>query len=680
MKTTTRFHLRWLGTTALCVRPALMLLTACVGTSCFAQDQPTTVAVQLDQKTKRISPDLFGIFFEDLSHASDGGLYAELIQNRSFEFQATEQPTWNPLTCWELTKRGGGQGSISVEVAEPIHPNNPHYVVLEVAQPGSGVGLMNPGFDGIPVQAGESYNVSVFARQIYLGPRWGGTYKGETPPLTARLESKDGESLGEVSLKSPGWEWSHLTGTITAGRTDQDARFVLLESGRGGVALDMISLFPENTFRNRPNGLRADLAQVIADLKPRFMRFPGGCLVHGDGLGNIYRWKDTIGPVEQRKGQPNIWGYHQSVGLGFFEYFQFCEDIGASPLPVVAAGVCCQNSNHTGEHGQRGLPLDQMPDYVQDVLDLIEYANGPAESTWGAKRAAAGHPAPFHLKYLGVGNEDSITPVFKERFRMIYEALKKAHPEITVIGTVGPRPDGEDYEDGWRFATELQVPMVDEHYYKPPQWFWENLNRYDTFDRSKSKVYVGEYAAHDDRRRSTLRSAIAEAAYLTSLERNGDVVSMASYAPLLAKRGRENWNPDLIHFSNTKVVPTVNYYVQQLFSLNSGDVYVTTEIRDPASVKDFAVSTVRDSQTGDLILKLVNGGKAARPLAIKFSGERNIEAGATKTVLTSPDPMAVNDFSHPRTVLPETSTITVGPSFDYDAPPCSLTVIRMKAR
>ena len=351
-------------------------------------------------------------------------------------------------------------------------------------------------------------------------------------------------------------------------------------TGPGKVALDMVSLFPEKTFHNRPNGLRADLAQVIADLEPKFMRFPGGCLVHGDGLDNIYHWKETIGPVEQRKPQPNIWRYHQSKGLGYFEYFQFCEDIGAKPLPVVAAGVCCQNSNFLVTHkygiGQLGLPMDQMPAYVQDVLDLIEFANGPVTSTWGAKRAAAGHPKPFGLQYLGIGNEDKITPVFRERFEMIYKAVKAKHPEITVIGTVGPNPDGDDYDKGWKIADELHLPMVDEHCYKSPQWFWENLQRYDAYDRSRSKVYLGEWASFDDKRRSTLRSAISEAAYLTALERNADVVRFASYAPLLAKRDHTDWTPDLIYFTNTEVFPTINYHVQQLFSVNSGDFYFPT--------------------------------------------------------------------------------------------------------
>jgi alpha-N-arabinofuranosidase len=319
-----------------------------------------------------------------------------------------------------------------------------------------------------------------------------------------------------------------------------------------------------------------------------------------------------------------------------------------------------------------------MPAYIQEVLDLIEYANGPATSTWGAKRAAAGHPEPFHLEYLGVGNEDHITPVFKERFEMIYEAVEAKHPEIIVIGTAGPNSDGEDYDDGWKIVNELRVPMVDEHYYKPSQWFWDNLQRYDTYDRSKSKVYLGEWAAHEEDRRNTLRSSIAEAAYLTSLERNGDIITFASYAPLLAKRGHTHWSPDLIYFTNTEVFPTINYHVQQLFSLNSGDTYLTTAINDPANTGDFAVSSVRESKTGDLILKLVNGSAAARPLSIELTDVKNLPASAERTVLAGNDPMAVNDSANPSVVLPQTSSISIEPTFTYEAPENSLTVIRIR--
>ena len=632
--------------------------------------QPTTVTVQASTAGKAISPDLVGIFFEDLSHAADGGLYAELVQNRDFEYSAADNPDWNALTSWQITLLDGARGSLGAESGKPLHPHSPHYAVLTIESPGGQVGLRNDGFDGIAVTAGESYAISLFARRV----------SGVPKPIMVRLESKTGDLLGQAELPVPTGSWAKYTARIAVNATDPEARLLVASSGFGRLALDHISLFPTKTFRDRPNGLRADLAQVIADLKPKFMRFPGGCLVHGDGLDNIYHWKDTIGPVEQRKGQRNIWKYHQTVGLGYVEYFQFCEDIGAKPIPIVAAGVSCQNTDarFTRKYGigQECLPMDQMPSYIQDVLDLIEFANGPATSTWGAKRAAAGHPEPFHLQFLGVGNEDKITPGFRERFGMIYNALKAKHPEITVIGTVGPNPEGDDYVNGWKIADELRLPMVDEHGYKPPQWFWENVRRFDGYDRKKSKVYLGEWAAFDDKRRSTLRAAIAEAAYLTGLERNGDVVSFASYAPLLAKRNHTHWNPNLIYFTNTGVFPTIGYHVQQMFSVNNGDTYLPTNVSDPAPA-DFAASCVKDSATGTLILKLVNGSNAPRPVHVDLAGAKALPATAEFTVLAGPDPMAVNDFGSPRTVVPRVARLPVAASFDHDLPANSLTVIRI---
>ena len=601
------------------------------------------------------------------------------MQNRSFEYQATEQSTWNNLTTWELTQRGAGKGKVAIEAAFPLHANNPHYAVIEVNQPGDGVGLINPGFDGIPIQAGSIYDVSFFAQQLYVGGRWDRVKKTGVLPLVIRLENKEGAVLGETSFEISAAEWKRYSATITATQTDPAARFVVLVTAQGGIGLDEVSLFPRKTFHDRRNGLRADLAQVIADLKPKFMRFPGGCLVHGNGLGNMYRWKDTIGPIEQRRQQANLWGYHQTVGLGYFEYFQFCEDIGAKPLPVLPAAVSCQNSGHMGGTGQAGLPLDAMPAYIQDVLDLIEWANGPATSKWGSKRAAAGHPEPFHLQYVGIGNEDNITPVFKERFQMIYAAVKAKHPEITVIGTVGPSPDGEDFDKGWKIADELGVPMVDEHYYEKPDWFWSNLQRYDSYDRTKTKVYLGEWAAHDGgaKRRNTLRSAIAEAAYLTSLERNADIAPLASYAPLLGRRGHTQWNPNLIYFSGTEVFPTISYLVQKLFSVNNGDTYLPTSVNSAAKSSDFSASAVRDSKTGDLILKFVNGAATTKSLQIELKGAKNVSPNATKIVLTGSDADVVNEDGKTPAVAPQTSTFTISPTFEYEAPANSLTVIRI---
>ena len=562
----------------------IALLSLLAATPLPAQAPPAVLTVDLDQPGKAISPDLMGVFFEDINYAADGGLYAEMIQNRSFEYSALDNGEWTAMTSWSRAARGGAGGNLRITSAAPIHPNNPQYLVIETFTPGEGFGIANTGFDGIAVQAGETYDFSVFAKQLFTGARWGGGRLDHPGRLRVRLEREDGSALAEQEISVAGREWQRLQVALTPSAGEENARLCLLSLEVGGVAVDMVSLFPRKTFRNRPNGLRPDLAEAIAELRPKFIRFPGGCLVHGDGLGNMYRWQDTVGPVEQRRGQPNLWGYHQSVGLGYFEYFQFCEDIGAKPLPVVAAGVCCQNADHQGGTGQRGLPLEEMPAYIQEILDLIEWANGPADSKWGAIRAAAGRREPFGLQYLGIGNEDHITPVFRERFRMIHDAIRARHPEIILIGTSGPAPAGEDFENGWAFARELQLPLVDEHYYCPPTWFWENLRRYDAYDRSGPHVYVGEYAAHDEGRRTTLRSALAEAAWLTSLERNGDVVRFASFAPLLARIGRTQWNPNMIYFTNTTVVRTANHHVQALFGQNMGDRYLSSTYEDPNQV------------------------------------------------------------------------------------------------
>ncbi len=623
---------------------------------------------------KKISTDLFGIFFEDISYAADGGLYAELVQNRSFEYSATDKKDWHSMTAWEYLTKGYGYGNISVETGSPLNVNNPHYAVLTIEDAGQeGIGLINSGFDGMVVKAGEQYNFSLFAKQLSIQPI----------PLSIQLRNKKGNLIAETVLTVNSSEWKQYSATISPKENYDTAVLAVVAKAKGKIAMDMISLFPQKTFKGHQNGLRADLASAVAALHPKFMRFPGGCLVHGDGLGNMYRWKNTIGPVEQRVEQKNIWTYHQTAGLGYFEYFQFCEDIGAKPLPVVPAAVSCQNSGGTwriGGTGQKGLPLNDMQEYIQEILDLIEYANGPVTSTWGAKRAAAGHPAPFHLEYVGIGNEDKITTAFKERFQLIYTAVKAKHPEITIIGTVGPAPDGEDFNLGWQLANELHIPVVDEHYYQSPEWFIKNQFRYDGYDRKKSKVYLGEYAS----RGNALFNALAEAAYMTSLERNGDVVQMASYAPLLASQSHTSWNPNLIYFTNTAIVPTANYYVQQLFSNNMGDLYYNNVIafnKDAAGLKDstLAASCVSDSKSGDIIVKIVNAGAAGANAMLNLSGTGKYLPVASLQLLSG-DPKAKNTLQQPDQIIPVTSSLVVKNKMSYTVPAYSLTVIRIKTR
>lgn len=613
---------------------------------------------------KSISDKLIGIFFEDINYGADGGLYAELIQNRDFEYSLNDRQEWNSTYAWTLK----GEGTrMAVETAEPLHANNPHYVVLDTKTPGAS--LINSGFDGIVVRKGEKYDFSVFART-----------PGKSGKIRVSLQDGKGNELASEVVTVASRNWKKQTAVLIPQADADDAVLVLSPQKQGKYVLDMISLFPQHTFKGRKNGLRADLAQTLADLHPRFVRFPGGCVAHGNGIDNIYRWKNSIGPLETRKPMRNLWGYHQTMGLGYYEYFQFCEDIGAEPLPVLAAGVPCQNSAcipgkllSGGQQG--GIPMEEMDEYVQDILDLIAYANGdPKQNKWAKMRAEAGHPKPFNLKYIGIGNEDLITDVFEERFTMIYKAIKAQHPEITVIGTVGPFYEGTDYEEGWELATRLNVPMVDEHYYNTPGWFINNQDYYDRYDRSKSKVYLGEYAAHLPGRPNNIETALAEALYLTAVERNGDVVSMTSYAPLLAKEGHTQWNPDLIYFNNKDVKPTVGYYTQQLFGQNSGDTYIPTERKIDNTRMDvqkrIASSVIRDSRTGDLIVKLVNLLPVSVKTAVEFPGLAN--SSAVLHVLSGKP-----SDQH---VKPQESTITVSEKFDYEMPAYSLSVIRIPSQ
>ena len=635
----------------------------------FAGLKPIKATVTAQpEETKEISDLLMGIFFEDINYSADGGLYAELIQNRDFEYDPSDREgdkNWNSTHSWKLE---GENATFTISTSDPIHPNNPHYAVLKTNQPGAA--LTNTGFDGIALKAGEKYDFSLFAR-IPEGSKSG--------KLLVRLVDADGTVQGETTVTVSSRSWKTYKAVLTA-KTSADTRLELRPQSAGEIELDMISLFPQNTFKGRKNGLRPDLAQTLADMHPRFVRFPGGCVAHGDGLKNIYQWKNTIGPLEARKPARNLWGYHQSMGLGYYEYFQFCEDIGAEPLPVLAAGVPCQNSACHGDlrGGQQGgIPMSEMGAYIQDILDLIEWANGDARKTkWGKIRAESGHPKPFNLKYIGIGNEDLITDVFEERFTMIYLAIKEKYPEMIVVGTVGPFNEGTDYVEGWKLADKLGVPMVDEHYYQSPGWFLHNQDFYDKYDRSKkTKVYLGEYATHISGRRANMETALTEALYLAALERNGDVVHMTSYAPLLAKDGRTQWNPDLIYFNNREVRPTTGYYVQKLYGQNAGDHYIPSQVnldnQDSRVKLRVGSSIVRDSKTGDVIVKLVNLLPVSIETDVRLPGMDGIQSSATRTVLAG---------APEATPLPVTDTIEAGTSFKQELPAYSFTVIRLKTQ
>lgn len=621
---------------------------------------------------KAISRDLMGIFFEDISYAADGGLYAELIQNRDFEYTEADHRGWNSKTAWKLE----GEGTTwTINSANPIHANNANYSSLLTSS--IGAKLINEGWDGIALNKGDKYNLSLFARG-----------KG-----TIRISLADGGNVLATTTVKASAEWKQIKATLIPSATATNAKLVIEPLQTGNIDVDFISLFPQKTFRGRTNGLRNDLAQVIADLHPRFVRFPGGCATHGQGIDNIYHWQATIGELWERQPDMNIWNYHQTRGLGFYEYFLFCEDIGAEPLPVLAAGVPCQNSWKGGAGQQGGIPFESelngkpspytyngkpltMESYLQELLDLIEWANGDPKTSELAKlRAKAGHPKPFNMKYLGIGNEDLISDVFLKRYNFLIEGVKKAHPEITVIGTVGPFWEGSDYEYGWKEAKAKNIEIVDEHYYNPIGWYFHHRDYYDNYDRQGTKVYLGEWASKGN----NVVNALVEAAYLTNVERNADVVVMSSYAPLLAKEGHTNWNPDLIYFNNTEIHPTANYYVQRAFGQNAGSRYVYSDLNVNGSndvTQRLDKSVVIDEVTGDIIIKVVSLLPKQSSLTVNIPAEA-LEGHSTTAELTvlskadKPDSQRNWDTN-------ETRTISVAPSFSVDIPQYSLSVIRIK--
>lgn len=639
----------------------------------FAGMSGLTANISLDERKApyRISDKLIGIFFEDISYAADGGLYAELIQNRDFEYDYSEnhKKGWGSSYSWNLSDAAGNRLKMNFSTDNPLHENNPHY--LAVSSSARQQRLENTGFDGISVKKGETYDFSMFVR---LGN------PEDSRKFIVSIITPDGKSVASAKVAAKGSEWQKSAVMLKAKQSVSEARLVLEIPADTRCDIDMVSLFPSNTFNNRKNGLRKDLAQVLADLKPRFVRFPGGCVAHGDGIDNIYDWKGSIGPLESRKPLRNIWNYHQSRGLGYHEYFLFCEDLNAEPLPVLAAGVPCQNSgrSHSGSDSeitslgqQCGIPMDRMDDYVQDILDLIEYANGPVDSEWGAKRAEAGHPEPFNLKYIGIGNEDMITEVFEERFKYIHDRLKEKHPEIVVIGTVGPFFEGSDYTEGWKFARKENVAMVDEHYYVAPGWYLNNRGYYDSYDRNGPKVYLGEYASHTPDRKNTLEAALSIALYLTDVERNGDVVEMTSYAPLLAKEGHENWRPDMVFFDNDSIRLTPDYHVQKMYGNNAGTRYVPAPLKvnttDRNVVNRIGMSTVLDETTGEYVIKLAN----LLPVTVTGNvdlSKLGIEGGKSKGLRLTGAPADTK-------LTPEEVTVEF-PAVSL--PPYSFTVVRVK--
>ena len=652
-------------------------------------------AIKAPAGGKVISDELIGIFFEDISSSADGGLYAELVQNGSFEYNLSERDGWGAGTAWQTVRPGHSLGYTEVRMDNPIHPNNPTYMRLNIERTKEyydytgwkGFGLQNNGFDGISVKAGAKYDFSVFLRNV----------KGEAKQVRIALVQpqgwgKDPKLLAEATITADAANWKKYEAQLTATETVQNAALQVLVLQTGTIDVDMISLMPEDTYKG--HGLRKDLAEALAALHPKFMRFPGGCVVHGggDGFWDTYRWKTTIGPKEQRRGLKNTWGYHQSMGLGYFEYFQFCEDLNMEPLPILPCGVSCQGTNGgwgMKEQAQDVVPMSEMDEWVQEAIDLIEWANGdPATNKWAKMRAEAGHPQPFNLKYLGLGNEERISPEFCERFRYIYKKVTEKYPQIVIVGTAGPgsHPGNPDLENGWKLADELGMPIIDEHYYEPNQYFLSS-RQYNYYPRDrKTKVYLGEYASKDKK----LIDALAEGLYLLNVERNGDIVCMTSYAPLFARKNATNWNPDLIYFDNERPFLTCSYYIQQMFGQSAGQYYygdcVTIENPDVAprwkglpegqeSGYLQGQSVVLNVKTRQLFVKLCNAGDQAKKATINLSRFKGVKK-AVKTTLTG-QPDAENNYDQ-QPITPKTETISLKSKTTMELAPYSFVMLQIQ--
>jgi alpha-L-arabinofuranosidase len=505
---------------------------------------PATLTVAVDKPGHAISAMLYGIFFEDINCSADGGIYAEMVRNRNFE--DSDKPEW-----WEAVGDGPVNFELAVDSAQPVSPKNTHSLRVAIGKPGNGrASVANNGFWGMAVTKGQTYELSLFARG-------GEDFNG---PLTVSLEGSGDTVYAQKIIRSLTPDWKQYRLSLNSNATDPKARLVISASQPGTFWLDMVSLFPKRTWKNRPNGLRPDLAEMLAGLKPSFVRFPGGCWVEGDTIGLAYRWKQTIGEPSERRTQYNIWQYYATHGVGYHEYLQMCEDLGAEPLFVINCGM-----SH-----KEVVPLDKMGEFVQDALDAIEYANGPVSSTWGAVRARNGHRAPFNLKYMEIGNENG-GAAYHERYALFYDAIRAKYPQMHLVA------------DEWSgMPKNRPIEIVDEHYYSTPEFFIANAGKYDSYDRAGRKVYVGEYAVTQGCGQGNLRAAIGEAAFMTGMERNSDVVLMASYAPLFANVHYKKWNPDLIDFDSSRVYGIPSYYVQQMFSGNRGDVVLPVTVTAPA--------------------------------------------------------------------------------------------------
>lgn len=653
----------------------LCFIAAILPSFLSAQSQTDPLYVDVSQSVAEVQPTMYGIFFEDINFAADGGLYAELVKNRSFEF------TLNPSMGWQqpnTNRHSLNKNSGMLNIMKYKEQNTNHNFARVTVKNADGYQLINEGYRGMGIKKDNQYNLYVnMAKQ-----------SGDIQKVIFQLIDESDNVIGETSIMPKGDGWRHYKAQMMASETVQKAKLKITFAGTGVIDLDMVSLFPEDTWKGREKGLRKDLVQLLDDLNPGFLRFPGGCIVEGRTLERRYQWKKTVGEIENREVLVNRWNtefmhkftpdYYQSFGIGFYEYFQLSEDLGAEPLPILSCGIACQYN--TGEL----VPLDELDPYVQDALDLIEFANGDSSTNWGKLRAKMGHPEPFNMKYIGIGNEQW-GEVYIERYAIIEKAIKEKYPEIIVVSGSGPSPDGEHFEYGWEELKKLGVAIVDEHYYRSPEWFRSNAARYDDYDRNGPKVFAGEYAAHpkgvgDGPAENNWEGALAEAAFMTGLERNADVVHLTSYAPLMAHADAYQWAPDMIWFNNLESYGTPNYYVQKLFATNPGThVLKVTQNDVPLTGQDnLYLSAVKDDHSKELIFKAVNTGNTSQTITINVEGGKLNRKG---TVLTLQDDglETFNTFEAPEKISPVSSEIKIKRNqVKVELPSQSLSVIKLK--
>jgi alpha-N-arabinofuranosidase len=645
---------------------------ACLFVTAQAQ-APKVYMIQTDKIKAPIQSTMYGVFFEDINMAADGGVYAELVKNRSFEFNT-------PLTGWAEHKKDGGSGRVEVVNRASERPENAHYIKAYVSAGAGYFGLSNEGFRGMGIREGEEYNFTIMARQAAPA----------NLKLSIELHGDNNAVIGQAVLSPTGKEWNRYSVKFKATATVQKAQLYVWLSGTGTIDLDMISLFPEHTWKNRPGGLRADLVQKLADLKPGFLRFPGGCIVEGRDLTNRYQWKKSIGDIDIRENIINRWNmefkhrltpdYYQTFGLGFMEYFMTAEDIGASPLPILNCGMACEYN--TGEVAA----MDQLGSYVQDALDLVEFANGDVVTRWGKLRAELGHPKPFNLKMIGIGNEQW-GPQYVERWKVFTKAIKDKYPDLKIVSSVGPSPNGTEFELLNKTFRGLGADILDEHYYAAPKWFRDNARRYDNYDRKGPKIFAGEYAAQSvgagsPDNKNNWECALAEAAFMSGLERNADVVTMASYAPLFAHVEGWQWTPDLIWFDNLSSYASPSYYVQQLFSLYKGTdvIPLTFNNQSVAGQAGCYATASLDKVTNELIIKFINTSSIEQKVSFKMT-HGSYSKQATIITLYNDKGNAENSLQYPASLSPVTSTtIVAGRQVNMDIEPFAFKVIRLKGK